>query len=316
MDTDLRALLQQVADGRLDPTEAARLMDAPPSEASRPQDESPATDQATTDQATTDQATTDQATTHRPTADAAPGAPASTPSSVRVLPAPRRADDETEKGAEQGTDVARRLLVRATARSVRVIADRAVATVHVEGPHRTTRDGDLVRVESDLAAPEPGSWSQERPATWWRSFVQTGALGERLVVRVNPELAVEAEVTAGSLDAVGLTHGLRFRVTAGSVRTRDCSGTVDGVVQAGSAKLELLPTGASRVRCESGSVDLRLLPGSDATVRADVELGELKVYDAEGTAVKAAGRDSVVVGDGTATVALDVVMGSAKVRLP
>ncbi len=305
MDTDLRTLLQQVADGRLDPTEAARLMDTPPSEASRPQDESPATDQPATDQPAADRPTAD-----RPTDE--PQAPATAPSSVRVVPAPSRAG----QGTEQGADAARRLLVRATARSVRVIADQAVATVHVEGPHRTTRDGDLVRVESDLAAPEPGSWSQERPATWWRSFVQTGALGERLVVRVNPELAVEAEVTAGSLDAVGLTHGLRFRVTAGSVRTRDCTGTVDGVVQAGSAKLELRPTGASRVRCESGSVDLRLLPGSDATVRADVELGELKVYDAEGTAVKAAGRDSVVVGTGTATVALDVVMGSAKVRLP
>jgi hypothetical protein len=242
-----------------------------------------------------------------PATPAAP--PASEPSSVRVVPAP------TPEQAPRADGI-RRLLIRATARSVRVVADPSVATVDVEGPHRTVREDDLLRIESDLAGPEPGSWSQESPATWWRSFVQTGALGERLVVRVNPELAVEAEVTAGSLEVVGVTHGLRFRATAGSVKATGCAGPVDGVVQAGSAKLELRPTGTSRVRCESGSVDLRLLPGSDVTVRTDLELGDLKVYDTDGTTSKPPSREPLVVGAGTATFDLEVVMGSIKVRRP
>jgi hypothetical protein len=228
---------------------------------------------------------------------------------VRVVPAPA-----PEKAPR--ADGVRRLLIRATARSVRVVADPSVATVDVQGPHRTVRDDDLLRIESDLAAPEPGSWSQESPASWWRSFVQTGALGERLVVRVNPELAVEAEVTAGALEIVGITQGLRFRATAGSVKATGCAGPVDGVLQAGSAKLELRPTGASRVRCESGSVELRLLPGSDVTVRTDIELGDLKVYDADGTTSVPSPRNPVVVGQGTATFDLEMVMGSAKVRRP
>lgn len=274
--SDLRSLLEQVAAGRLDPAEAARLLDSPAASAA-------------------------------PAAPTEP--PVSEPSSVRVVPAP------TPEQAPLADGV-RRLLIRATARSVRVVADPSVATVDVQGPHRTVREDDLLRIESDLAGPEPGSWSQESPATWWRSFVQTGALGERLVVRVNPELAVEAEVTAGSLEVVGVTHGLRFRATAGSVKATGCAGPVDGVVQAGSAKLELRPTGASRVRCESGSVDLRLLPGSDVTVRTDLELGDLKVYDNDGTTSKPPSREPLVVGAGTATFDLEVVMGSIKVRRP
>lgn len=275
--SDMRSLLEQVAAGQLDPADAARLLDSPVASAQ------PAA----------------------PTAPAEP--PVAEPSSVRVVPAPTDAPTP---------DRVRRLLVRSTARSVRVIADPTVATVDVEGPHRTVREDDLVRIESDLAGPEPGSWSQEHPATWWRSFVQTGALGERLVVRVNPELAVEAEVTAGSLEVVGLTHGLRFRVTAGSIKATGCAGSVDGVVQAGSAKLELLVQANSRVRCESGSVDLRLLPGSDVTVRTDLELGDLKVYDTDGTTSKPSSREPVVVGAGAATFDLEVVMGSIKVRRP
>ena len=281
--SDLRSVLEQVATGRLDPVEAARLLDTTAGPTAEP--------------------------TTEPAAEPTTQPPAGQPSSVRVVPAP------TPQHAPRADGV-RRLLIRATARSVRVVADPSVATVDVQGPHRTVREDDLLRVESDLAGPEPGSWSQESPASWWRSFVQTGALGERLVVRVNPELDVEVEVTAGSLEVVGLTHGLRFRATAGSVRATGCTGPVDGVVQAGSAKLELRPTGASRVRCESGSVDLRLLPGSDVTVRTDVELGDLKVYDADGTTSKPSPRDPVVVGEGTATFDLEMVMGSAKVRRP
>ena len=93
-------------------------------------------------------------------------------------------------------------------------------------------------------------------------------------VRVRPDLAVGVEVIAGSLqveDARALDH---VRVTAGSLRVRGAESPFDLLVQAGSAQVQArLDRGRSRLRCESGSLQLTLLPGSDARVRSDVQLG-------------------------------------------
>ena len=93
-------------------------------------------------------------------------------------------------------------------------------------------------------------------------------------VRVRPDLAVGVEVIAGSLQVEGAKALDHVRVTAGSLRVRGAESPFDLLVQAGSAQVEaLLDRGRSRLRCESGSLQLTLLPGSDVRVRSDVQLG-------------------------------------------
>jgi hypothetical protein len=290
MTDELRSLLTDVAEGRVDPAEAAaRLsrMDADGTATTPGDPWAEATGSAAAADADTSGAVTDQ-----------PSAPPSSEQPVQ------------------------RVVVHSSARPVRVVADPTVASFAVEGPHSVRRDGTTARVEVPVAGTpdEPGSYRYERKSGLARWFGQATFVGVPLTVRMNPELALEVEVMAGSVEMNGLRGAVEFSVTAGSIKATDCAGPFTGTVRAGSARLELRPAaGASRLRVESGSVDLRLQPGSDAKVRAHAELGEVKVRGRDGSSTRVVDREGtyeVVVGAGTATVDLDVVMGSVKVTTP
>jgi len=277
MDTHLRALLIEVAEGRMDPEAAARLLDEPAVGATEPAPAGPA-----------GQALSEPSTPN--------------PTAGPVVPVAR-------------------VVIQASARPIRVVADRSVDTVSVEGPHSVRREGDALLIDAGPAAagPNAGGYAFERKGGFSRWLGQASSLGVPVRVRINPELALHVELAAGALDVAGLHGALSFSVAAGTIKVQDCSGPLTGVIRAGSAKFEVRPVaGAHSVRVESGSVDLRLLPGSDVRVRARVELGEVKVKSADGRTESLGGEPAgeTVVGLGTATFDLDVVMGSAKVRTP
>jgi hypothetical protein len=303
MTTDLRALLTEVAEGRLAPARAAEMLDELPG---------------------------GSAGSHGPADPAGRTAAAADPESSDNADAARRAGtagaaasaDSRSTSARPSVQGVERVRVTASARPVRIIGDPTVATATVDGPHTVTVEAGMLRVEAGSpasAAGQSGSYAYERKTGLSRWLSQAGSVGVPLTVRMNPVLAADAEVLAGSLELVGLTGPVTFSVTAGSVRLRDCSGVANGVVRAGSAQLEVRPTaGAWSVRVESGSVDLRLLPGSDVRVNGQADLGEFKVRGADGS-LKLHKTDRLpeyVLGAGTATFDVHVAMGSAKVTLP
>ena len=227
-------------------------------------------------------------------------------------------------GTEEPSGDVQRVVVQASARLVRVIADHAVDTITAEGPHTVQRDGDVLRVDagspvSSAAGGPPGSYRFERRNSGFSRWLsQATQLGVPLIVRVNPRLRVDMEVMAGSLEVMGLRAPFSFSVTAGSLRASDCAGPFTGSVRAGSARLEVRPeAGVSSVRVESGSVDVRLLPGSSVRIRARAELGEVKIKGPDGsTRSDGAGAQELVIGAGAAVLEVDAVMGSVKVRTP
>ncbi len=296
----LRSLLADVAEGRLDPSEAARRLseiDESGSAAAEPQTDAAADATATAATA----ATVD--------------APAAAPSEPSPPPGPTAPPAPSDAPVD-------RVLVQASARPVRVVADPTVATLTVEGPHTVRREGGTLRVEVPVTptADNPGSYQYERKTGLSRWISQATLVGVPLSVRINPDLALEVEVMAGSVDVFGMRGPLAFSVTAGSLKAADCTGPFTGTVRAGSAKLDVRPVGGtSHVRIESGSVDVRLQPGSDVRLRAHAELGEVKIKDADGSSMRVVDREGsheIVVGHGTASMDLDVVMGSVKVRTP
>ena len=302
MTDELRSLLTDVAEGRVDPSEAAaRLsrMDADRTATGPGDPWAEATGAA------------------EGSAEGSAAGSAQTPAAAAAGPTP----DQPPPSASSDQPV-RRVVVHSSARPVRVVADPTVASFTVEGPHSVRRDGATARVEVPVAGTpdEPGSYRYERKTGLARWIGQATFVGVPLTVRMNPDLALEVEVMAGSVEMNGLRGEVEFSVTAGSIKASDCSGPFTGTVRAGSARLELRPAaGASRLRVESGSVDLRLQPGSDAKVRAHAELGEVKVRGRDGSSTRVVDREGtyeVVVGAGTATVDLDVVMGSVKVTTP
>jgi hypothetical protein len=250
MTDQIRSLLEDVAAGRIDPAEAARLLDNLRTEGAPPQ-------------------------------------------------------PEGEAGPPAVPDVTR-LVVRGLSRSVHLIGDPTVTTVSVDGQHVVRREGGTLVISGEIDR-FPGDEAFSLISSGrWRELLPRH---QSLTVRARPDLPVEVEVTAGSLTSEGLRALERVRVTAGSAKIKEATEPVDVLVQAGSVDLNLLAThGSSRLRCESGSVKLRLAKGSDVRVSTDVQLGKLTVHPP-----RFARGDEVQVGSGTATLTLEVVMGSALV---
>lgn len=290
----VREILEQVADGRLDPTRAAVLLD-------RIEDDKA---DAPADAETVEPA---DAVTEEPV-DA----------SVSAAAGGRRSGTAGEAaGGPVTPQQITRVQVRATSRRVVIIGDPSVATVAVNGQHTVRRDGAVLHVtgESELV-PADGAFVLLAGGRW-RDFAtrlqNPGQLLD-LHVRVNPELSVGAEVIAGSLQVDHVPALDHVRVTAGSLRVHGLESPVDLLVQAGSAQVETRQlAGHSRMRCESGSLQLTLLEGSDVRVRSDVQLGRFR------SVPERTGRDrdrDIVLGTGAAEIDAEVVMGDVTVRLP
>lgn len=208
-----------------------------------------------------------------------------------------------------------RIRLKATSRRVRLVGDPAVSTFAVEGPHTVRRDGSTLVIAGDTEPLPTDDAFMLLSGGRFREVaerIQHG-LGQNLemTVRVRPDIAVAAEVTAGSLHAEGARALDHVRVTGGSLRVRDVEVPIDLLVQAGSAQVSMRQTaGRSRLRCESGSLTLTLLPGTDARVRHDVQLGRFVTKPEQRT------DRELVIGTGAAEIDIDVVMGSATVVTP
>lgn len=230
--------------------------------------------------------------------------------------APGDADDQNEPpvgAAPPSSRAVERIDVRASHRRVRLIGDPSVATYSVEGPHHITRDGDTLRITGEtVPLPRSDAWTVLSGETFRElaEQIQQG-IGPHveLTVRIRPDLAVSAEVIAGSVVSEGLATLDHVRATAGSARVRDVTEPIDLLVQAGSAQVSMRQThGRSRVRTESGSLNVTLLGGTDARIRHDVQLGRFNIQP------ERLMRDGeITLGTGSAQLDIGVLMGSAKV---
>ncbi len=286
---DLTPILEDLAAGRIDASEAARRIDA--LKAAAEQTSEPSDDEIAGD--------TDSPGQH------ASGVFNQPPFVEDVPPSPRRAT-----GAK-GVD---RVSVRAVGRRVRIVGDASVATASVDGPHVLRRSGSVLEVTSDgdvgpsFALPSLDGFILRPP----RSFDDLRALGlgKELLVRVNPSITVDAEVTAGALTTEGVPFLGKVRVTAGGATLDRIAEANDVLVQAGSATIRGdLATGRSRIRCESGSLDITLGDRSSVTVRTEVQLGRVSWAGADNDNV-----DEVVLGTGAGRLDVGVVMGWATIK--
>src|SRR2546421_292858 len=100
------------------------------------------------------------------------------------------------------TDELRTLLADVAERRL----DPGVATLSVDGPHSVRREGGTLRVEvpvTPTSGTDPGSYTYERKTGFSRWISQATLMGVPLSLRVNPDLALEVEVMAGSVDVTG-----------------------------------------------------------------------------------------------------------------
>lgn len=302
----MASILEDLAAGRIDAAEAARRIDRLNDEPTSPAP--PAAPRPTEAWA---------AATDRPQHPGGggerfdPAPPPVDPASPPVDPAPE-AESQVPPSKPVNTGGVERISVRAVGRRVRILGETAVATLSADGPHVLRRNGSVLEVSSDgEIGPSLDGFSILRGAPRNLEDLRALGLGKELLLRVNPSIVVDVEVTAGSLHTERVPHLGKIRVTAGSAKLLDVTQINDALIQAGSATIKgAVSVGRSRIRAESGSLAITLADDSNVTVTGESQLGRISWSGGHSGAV-----DEVVMGNGSAKLEVQVVMGHAQVRV-
>ena len=297
---DITPILEELAAGHIDAAEAARRIDA----LKASQSESETSSEPTNEQLAGSAPDSDAwaAVTDQP---GQAGSGSDSPESETPGEEPVRAKPVNTGGVE-------RISVRAVGRRVRIIGETSVATLSADGPHVLRRNGPVLEVSSDgeLGASLDG-FSILRGAPRSLDDFRALGLGKELFLRVNPNLIIDVEVTAGSLNTERVPHLGKVRVTAGAAKLLDVTEINDSLVQAGQATIKgTIKTGRNRVRAESGTLSITLTDDSDVTVTGEAQLGKISWAGGHNGA-----GDEVVMGNGSAKLEIEVVMGHAQVRV-
>lgn len=324
----MTAILEELAHGRIDAVEAARRIDALKGDAdpSAPTDESVPSGEAIPPGKTAPPAPNagaedvDSLTASTGAGQPVTGQPADDPwaaATDRPQHAGHPVESVTEspptqpqpKPAAGGVE---RISVRVVGRRVRIVGETSVAALSAEGPHVLRRNGAVLEVTSDgEIGPSFDGFSILRGVPRSLEDVRALGLGKELLLRVNPAIVVDVEVTAGNLNTERVPRLGKVRVTAGGARLLDVTQVNDVLVQAGSATIKgSITHGRHRVRAESGSLSVTLGDDSNVTIKSEAQLGRVSWSGGHSGA-----GDEVVMGNGNARLDVEVVMGHAQVRV-
>ena len=199
--------------------------------------------------------------------------------------------------------------------SAEIVGDPSVAFAIADGPHRARQDGDTIVIEHQ-PLDEDDSFAFGPSGARPRIVLNGMTIARRqLTVRMNPDLALTADVQAGNVRVDGVHGPITSEVQAGNFKVSDFRGPLNLVVQAGNVTASgRLDRGASKVRCEMGQVKINLEKGSSVRVTAHTTMGKIAI-EGNGAELGGAGRSAreVTIGSGAGTLAIDCTMGSVKV---
>ena len=207
---------------------------------------------------------------------------------------------------EPSTGAVERVRIERQFGSVDIVGDPTVREAVAEGPHRARIDGDVMVIESE---PDDGSGGFAFGFAVGRPF---GIGIDKLLVRMNPKLALDLELQAGSCRVRGVTGPIKAEVQAGSATIDGFQSPLTLSVQAGAVRANgCLREGSSTITCEAGSVGLHLERGSSVHITADSALGKVSLPGAN--TGKGRSTREAVVGDGLADLQIRTSMGSVTV---
>ena len=291
LDDALRRILSLVASGQLDPGEAADRLAA--MEAGGPAAAEPG-----------------PGSTEETTAPTGGAHATDRPSDAPLAPSPPTGD---------GRPV-RRVRIASAFRTVYVNGDPGIQEAVAEGEHRANIVGDTITIDGEsLFEDLPSSFTFN--TVWGRPRVRIGAPGalRPLVVRMNPELDLEVEVSAGSVRVAGVHGEINARCSAGNLRIEGFESPLDLTVAAGSISATgVLDSGKSHIQCDAGRVSVRLEEGSSVRVTSQANLGKVVVTgDSEsssrGARLTGSTQNTVTVGSGAGELSILCNLGAVMV---
>ncbi|MDR0848697.1 MAG: hypothetical protein LBN10_06610 [Propionibacteriaceae bacterium] len=312
-DMDITGILDDLASGKIDAAEAKKRIDSVGLGDGRPVTEP--VDEVSTEWPTLPKTEPKaEATTTEPTQAEIDGEAEPAPAKKAAkAPKAAKAKKATPPKADKINGV-KKVLVKATGRKVRIVADDHVSTAAAEDVHQVKRNGATLEILGDRDFP-----GVTDAIAWVRSVkhiddlkddIKGLSIGKELTVRVNPSLEVDIDVSASSLIVTDIPHLGKVRLMAGQATITGASVVSDLMLQAGQVSVSgTFTQDWSRIRCESGQVVLVVDPDSDVVVRADAQLGRIAWEGVE------APESELILGNGTAHLDLGVVLGHGVVRV-
>ncbi|MGH8902120.1 MAG: SHOCT-like domain-containing protein [Egibacteraceae bacterium] len=224
---------------------------------------------------------------------------------------------------------ASRVRVASTIGMVSVVGDASVAEAKADAAHTTRYENGTLIIESADDPDIAGVWSSPHtigraarrvashgsPLSWGLGL-GWGGIGRRtpFTVRMNPDLPLEVDLTAGSLAVTGVRSSLRLDVGAGTLRLDGVTGPLTLTVTSGGVAVRgRITQGDSRIRCDLGKVAVQLDPGSSVQVTGRAHLGRVLLPGKEPAFGAGLIEDTAVVGDGDATLEIETSAGGITV---
>jgi hypothetical protein len=235
--------------------------------------------------------------------------------------------DEPREESPPRAKRASRIRVVSMIGMVNVVGDASVAEANADAAHRTRYENTTLIIESvdpDVGGgwipPRVGWSSRSTPprssaAFGWGGW-GWGGMGRRtpFTVRMNPDLPLEVDLTAGSLSVTGVRSHLRLDVGAGTMRLDGVTGPLTLAVTSGGVAVRgRITQGESRIRCELGKVAVQLDQGSSVRLTGRAHLGRVVLPGKEPAFGAGLIEDTVVVGDGDATLEIETSAGGITV---
>lgn len=210
--------------------------------------------------------------------------------------------DAVKEGDEASDSGIRKVRVVRQLGTLEVIGDSTVREAVAEGPHRARIEGDAMIFESETASDWGGFF-----------FGLGGQSHQTLRIRVNPLLALDLQIQAGSCRVRGVEGPIRADIQAGSASIDGFKGELDISVHMGSLKASgRLDGGDSRIGCDASNVNLHLERGSSVRITARAAMGKVELPGQSGSGVYH-GAQEMTIGDGGGSLLIESHMGSVKV---
>jgi hypothetical protein len=223
------------------------------------------------------------------------------------------AAEPAKPSAPAATENPRRIRLGSIIGTAEVVGDPSVAYAVAEGPHAARQDGDTMVIEQSPLVESTDRFTFGHA----ERFVVNGLDLQRrkLKVRMNPELALAAAVSAGSLRVEGVRGPISAEILAGTCRISGFRGPLDLTIQAGNLVASgRLDSGTSKVRCDMGSVAINLEEGSSVRISARTSMGKVYIAsDGSEQVILGQSGKEVRIGSGAASLDVECTMGLVKV---
>ncbi|HEY6537476.1 MAG TPA: hypothetical protein VI138_00345 [Candidatus Dormibacteraeota bacterium] len=216
----------------------------------------------------------------------------------------------------------RRVRVVGALHPLRIVGDGEVRDAAVTGLHEAQRDGDTLVIRTSISGDDDSGFTFRWPGRAGMPNFGSGRPERALrpiQVRMNPDLALEVEMSAGLLTVKGVNGPIKADIQAGSAKLEDFASPFDLKVTWGTVSATgVLDQGESKVRCEAGTVKIGLRPGSSVKVQARSTLGRISLPGesagiAEGWTMGGEEREATI-GAGAARLDVETTTGAVWVE--